>query len=379
MAPDINRIWDANQVWDPTAGPLVDPAEERKSIIKRASNQKVLIPDLLSLMPTWPGGLQPDIEETNEKVDEWLQTVNISEKKKAKHRARGNYTLLAAAYYPDCKKEKMLALAQFLYWVFLFDDDIDTGGELTEDKEGTLRCCEQALKAIDDCLGPNPDYTPPPNVRDTVKMLYPILKDLRAGLSPGTTERFRIDLQDYVNGVSRQQGVRQATRLPDPWYHLQIRADDVGVIPSITQIEYAMDFELPEYVRRHEAIETIVRECTILVILANELYSLQKEFRDSQLENLCFLLMNKYNMSLHSAVDKILDLIRMHYEKCTEAEERLPWSKSDEKLNTAIREMVTVCKRLVTGTVYWSYFCERYFKLSQVNKNREVLLDLSPE
>ena len=45
------------------------------------------------------------------------QSVDVSEEKKIKHRARGNYTSLTAVYYPGCKKEKMLALTQFLYWV----------------------------------------------------------------------------------------------------------------------------------------------------------------------------------------------------------------------------------------------------------------------
>lgn len=159
--------------------------------------------------------------------------------------------------------------------------EIDAGGELTKDKEGTRICCEETNKCIDDCLGPNPEYTPPPNTRGTVEMFYPILRDLRAGLGPVSTERLRVELHDYVNGVGRQQGVREEDRLPDPWYHFQIRADDVGVIPSITQNEYAMEFELPESVRRHEAMEAIVQECTKLTILLNDLLSLQKEFVSS--------------------------------------------------------------------------------------------------
>lgn len=109
-------------------------------------------------------------------------------------------------------------------------------------------------------------------------MFYPILRDLRAGLRPVSTERLRLELHDYVNGVGRQQQVRQEEHLPDPWYHLQIRSDDVGVIPSITQNEYAMEFELPEYVRRHEAMEVIIQECTKLTVLLNDVLSLQKEF-----------------------------------------------------------------------------------------------------
>lgn len=39
-----------------------------------------------------------------------------------------------------------------------------------------------------------------------------------------------------------------------------------------------MEFELPEWVRRHEAMEEIVLECTKLTILVNEVQSSQKEF-----------------------------------------------------------------------------------------------------
>ncbi|KAI1334097.1 terpene synthase [Xylariaceae sp. FL0016] len=372
MAPDIDRIWAPAASKVPTS-----PEEERKVLVQRALHQRILVPDILSLMPAWPSDVQPDIDEINEEIDRWLPTVNVDAKKKAKHRARGNYTLLTAVYYPHCKKDKMLVLSQFLYWIFFWDDEIDTGGELTEDKEGTLKCCEETNRCIDDCLGPNPSFTPPPDARGTVEMFYPILRDLRAGLGEVATERLRIELHDYVNGVARQQDVRQADRLPDPWYHFKIRSDDVGVIPSITQNEFAMEFELPEYVRRHEAMEVIVQECTKLTILLNEVLSLQKEFRVSQLENLVLLFMNKDKLSLQGAVDKVLDLIRDHYRICVAAEERLPWSETDDKLNADIREYVRGCQRLATGTAYWSYYCERYFKSSQVNEQREVLLDLS--
>ncbi|KAI0483601.1 terpene synthase, partial [Xylaria cf. heliscus] len=347
MALVINRPFTLGSI------PKFEPEDERKELVKRVVNQKILVPDILSLMPAWPSAVQPDVDEINQEIDQWLLTVNIDEKKKAKHRARGNYTLLTAIYYPHCKKDKMLVLSQFLYWIFFFDDDIDNGGELTEDDEGTIRCCRETDQCIDDCLGPNPNYTAPEGSRGTVEMFYPILRDLRAGLGPASTERLRLELHDYVAGVGRQQRVRRADFLPNPWYHFQIRCDDVGVIPSITQNEYAMEFELPDYIRSHKAVETIVQECTKITILLNDVLSLQKEFRVSQLENIVLLFMNTYNLSLHRAIDKVLDLIRDHYAICVAAEERLPWSTTDEKLNEDIREYIRGCQRLATGTAYW--------------------------
>ncbi|KAJ2993670.1 hypothetical protein NUW58_g1771 [Xylaria curta] len=364
-------------LYTPTSIAAFEPNDERQALIKRVLNQKILVPDILSLMPAWSSEIQPDVEEINKEIDQWLQTVNVHEQKKAKHRARCNYTLLTAVYYPHCKKDKMLVLAQFLYWIFFWDDEIDNGGELTEDEEGTRLCCRETDRCIDDCLGPNPSYTPPEGLRGTVEMLYPILKGLRAGLGPAATERLRLELHDYVNGVCRQQRVRSADYLPNPWYHFKIRSDDVGAIPSITQNEYAMEFELPHHIRYHEAVEAIVQECTKITILLNDVLSLQKEFRVSQLENIVLLFMNTYDLSLQGAVNKVLDLIREHYAICVAAEDRLPWSKTDSKLNADIQEYIRGSQRLATGTAYWSYSCERYFKQTQLNEKREVLLDLS--
>lgn len=107
------------------------------------------------------------------------------------------------------------------------------------------------------------------------------------------------------------------------------------------------------------------------------------------------LFINKYDLSLRGAVDKVLELIREHYAICVAAEERLPWSKTDQQLNSNIREYIRGCQRLATGTAYWrlarplrlfpryrpnhvlSYYSRRYLDSSQVSENREVLLDLS--
>lgn len=68
MAPDIDQIWTI------TSDGATSPMDERKILVKRALNQKVLVPSILSLMPAWPSELQPDIDEINKEIDEWLPT-----------------------------------------------------------------------------------------------------------------------------------------------------------------------------------------------------------------------------------------------------------------------------------------------------------------
>ena len=49
--------------------------DERKHLVRSVLDQKVLVPDILSLMPAWPSNLQPDVDEINLEIDEWLKTL----------------------------------------------------------------------------------------------------------------------------------------------------------------------------------------------------------------------------------------------------------------------------------------------------------------
>lgn len=41
----------------------------------------------------------------------------MPEAKKVKHRNKSNYVLLASVFYPHCKKEKLLWMTKYEYWV----------------------------------------------------------------------------------------------------------------------------------------------------------------------------------------------------------------------------------------------------------------------
>ncbi|KAK8062115.1 hypothetical protein PG997_014212 [Apiospora hydei] len=251
----------------------------------------------------------------------------------------------------------------------MFDDEIDPGGDLMHDDAGTRRICDQTLQCIDACLHPNPkraNFTAPAGSPGTVEMLYDILAAMRPEMGPATMERMRRQLHEYVEGVARQQSVRHDDRLPDPWYHLKLRCDDIGVRPSVTQIEYAMDFELPDHIVHHEAMERVVLDCAKLCVLVNEILSLEKEFRDGQLENLCLLFVNAEEISIHAAIAKVKQLIQKHYGSCEAAVGRLPWT-ADEQVNENIRRYVQCCQRIATGTAQWSYMCTRYFQRAQLS------------
>ncbi|CAI0641460.1 unnamed protein product [Colletotrichum noveboracense] len=279
---------------------------------------------------------------------------------------------MASVFYWRCKKEKLLTLTKYEYWIFWFDDEIDTGGELTTDAAGTRHICDLTLQCVEHCLHPDPAkacFTPLVDSPGTVAVLYEVLIAIRQEMGPMSIERMRRELHEYIEGVARQQAVRQDEHLPDPRYHFEIRIADIGVYPSITQTEFAMDFELPNSTRYHEAMKTVATECTRLSIL-----SVQKEFHVGQLENMVLLFMNTENISVHESVHRIISLIRKHYAACEDVVARLPWT-DDEVANEHIREYVRGCRRLATGTGHWAYLCTRYFDETQLDETWGLVLN----
>lgn len=66
----VKRTFGVGQTTDNAA----KRSDERREVIRRSLNKKVLVPNILELMPAWPSEFQPDIDEINVKIDEWLKT-----------------------------------------------------------------------------------------------------------------------------------------------------------------------------------------------------------------------------------------------------------------------------------------------------------------
>ncbi|KAL8341094.1 hypothetical protein RB601_006955 [Gaeumannomyces tritici] len=345
--------------------PIVD---EGADLVKRYTGETVHIQNLLDLMPTWPSKKhsQDVLDEVAAEIDGWLKIVNVPQAKKECGTGE-RYTTLASVLYTDCSKRKLVTLAKYQCWSAWFGEEMDNPAL---DSAATRHLRDQTLRCIDTCLGSSP---PGPTSLDntasgTVAVLREVLTAMRAEMATSSADRLRRELRDSVESAARRHAARRHDTLPDPWHHLDVRCDDVGALPNITAGEYAMGFGLPDAVRYHEAVETVVLECTRLATLVHEVLSCQRNFCDGKLDNMCLLLANAENISVQAAVAKILGLVRKHYEACEAAESRLPLSGNASNLNDQIRGYVRGCKRLATGTAHWAYLCGPYFDTANLGE-----------
>lgn len=84
MAPDIDRVAERLSVQTSKlastssvkSSPKEEPISEseKQELLSRLEGKKLLVPDLISLLPGWRYGLHPDVDPVNEELDEWLKT-----------------------------------------------------------------------------------------------------------------------------------------------------------------------------------------------------------------------------------------------------------------------------------------------------------------
>lgn len=108
----------------------------RQSLIQRLRGQEYILPDLKSVFPAWNPRVNPNYEAAKNHCDDWvLQFVflsffipmvllivryrSITDQNLARQVISGNYSFMAATFYPDADSERILTAAEFIAWVML--------------------------------------------------------------------------------------------------------------------------------------------------------------------------------------------------------------------------------------------------------------------
>ena len=114
-----------------------------------------------------------------------------------------------------------------------------------------------------------------------------------------------------------------------------------------------MQFTLPHEIYLLPNMQEMIRLSAELVVLVNELVSLQKEARDGQVENVVLLLAFQERISLRRAVNRVVDVIAERVDRFCLEETLLKSRLASEKDNAAAQQYIDVAKTIVTGNAWW--------------------------
>ncbi|KAG0153336.1 hypothetical protein PDIDSM_5189 [Penicillium digitatum] len=215
-----------------------------------------------------------------------------------------DFACLSAMWAPSCDEDALQILADWLNWLFLFDDQFDDG-HLKDDPIGAE---EEISKVVAIMNGTWPSVS---MHEDPLGFLFQrVWGRLEKSLSPTTQQRLKETHQDIFCGLIQQiydtGDLRTCTR--DVQKYLQIRRKTVGASSAFAFCEAILGIELPPHVQSHSSIQGLSNLSTDMLIFANDIVSYRRDLEEGTDLNLIEVLMEQ-GISAQQAVDKAGEML----------------------------------------------------------------------
>ncbi|KAK7211832.1 hypothetical protein V2G26_019010 [Clonostachys chloroleuca] len=262
---------------------LQTPTEQpAKSIATTLSQMTLYVPGLGRLLQDWPRGANPNIETARAEVEKLLEMTIEAPEKLMKLR-KCDFGLLAALCYPTCPRAGLLIATQLLLWIFLWDDEIDMGEGNTctaTNHENAKDYCSRSLRHVEEVFDPYNAHSSSagPNA---MKIFDLLSEQLRINMSSDQTKRFTHTIKTFIEQAAVEQiGDSNEDRLPNFDNYMNLRLDTSAIGPSLAICELTVEVTLPEWVTQSAEMGCMWKSISVICMLINDIYSLQKELRN---------------------------------------------------------------------------------------------------
>ncbi|PLB53754.1 terpenoid synthase [Aspergillus steynii IBT 23096] len=346
---------------------MVSFEDYRASMLRTLKGQTIRVPDLVALIyPDWQverHEFEPQIrlDLCDSFVARWYPENDRRQKL-----VKSGFETIAGYFCTGCQSERFLTLAQFMYWLFIWDDEIDCG-DLTKDEAGTQNYHRDTIIFLKSCLEPGgldcsqECATLGKHNSKSFKKIGDRMKD---GQSKQALNRFAVSVYEYVDSVCDAQKVR-ITCLPTWEEYLANRLLTIGAHPYLMAMEYAYGVVVPELVYERKEIKLMLKETSISIIM--------------------WALGTLFNWNSIKAKWKFAIPLKMHHRGYTYAQDALvevieDLSKSRQRFNIAeylfleskeyqnmshtgqdaVKVLIQGCKNMMLGNMKWSFSNTRY-------------------
>ncbi|KAL3483615.1 terpenoid synthase [Aspergillus germanicus] len=345
---------------------MIPIPEEAVTALRAVMGQTAYIPDLCTLLyPNW----DVDRHEHEEQVKNEIHTKFL-QKWWPHHQTlktaaiKGELVQEAGYFWSQTSLERFRIVAQFMIWLFMWDDEFDCG-DLQTDIEQADICRRDTMAFLKWCLEvPRSDLEAPPGGQHNSGCMQDILSAMQSSLSHVSMRRFADSLYQYVEAVGEVQKSRMAS-LPSWDDYLENRLHNIAMFPCILAIEYAYDLKVPAWVIDSEPMQSIFRETVISVVVANDIFSFKKEAFVGQIDNALFLKVahgshRNFQLGLEETIQELVesrDRFIASESQILSSEEYL---KLPQQTQADVKTFVLSCKFMIVGNVKWSKSTKRY-------------------
>ncbi|KAF5335276.1 hypothetical protein D9758_016241 [Tetrapyrgos nigripes] len=326
-----------------------------------ASPETFTLPDLLE---NWPFDHTPNPhDEIVRESAEWTESYKAFNEKAQEAFNRCNFGYFASLAYARAKGGHYRVACDLMNLFFVFD-------ELSDEATG-----EEAARQAADIMNAlrHPEVIPPEGDSILGAMTRDFWRRTLECSSKSSAERFIRNFDEYTDAVRQQAVEREAGYHRNLQEYYALRRGTIGVRPSFDY--FLLPDDIPDEALEHPQIEKLAIASIDMTILANDIYSYNKEqAAGDDLHNIVSVIMKEKNYTVQQAMDHVGSIYVGIRDDFLENYKNLP--VYDEPVNSLVREYCWGTGQWVTTNIKWSFKGERYFGKEglEIMKHRRVVL-----
>ncbi|KAH9218184.1 isoprenoid synthase domain-containing protein [Leptodontidium sp. 2 PMI_412] len=314
----------------------------------------IVIPDIFESFMSRDPERNIHYNEIGEESLQWtIKTCGYNEREADRMR-RGDFAYFAAVTVPDSNKQGLRIVADWLNWVFVFDDQLDDGplGVLEDEARHYIDCTLAMLEesTVD---------------RNAVQPIQWVLRDiwnrvqLDSRCTLGAKQRWLEHMKEYLRALRSSIGFLPSANLEDTIDgYFEYRFHSIGVLVLFTWVEYACALDLPNEVFEDKALKKLERIGVEIQMLANDSVSYHRE-KDQDCPHNIIHLFRHHGLSEQAAYDRAQVMLRERYREWYLALADLPiWGEAIDK---QVHRYIKGIQDVASANAHWSFRTERYF------------------
>lgn len=299
----------------------------------------------------FPSLVNPYAEVADRHTLDWVKRFDLVPCEREYQRLMASkFGGLAARAYPNAALEELQLASDWNTWLFIRDDDCDETG-LGRDPAKLAQVHERLAEIL---LGDELSRSDLPLVHG----LFDICGRLRRKADNAWMCRFTHSVIEYFDASVWEAQNRAANITPDPETYMMMRPYTGGLYTDIELIDVTEGLRLPLHVRKHEALQQLVRMANNVVCWSNDVLSFAKERRHNDVHNLVVTLHSHYGLSVPNAVQRAADMTNGEVRRFIALRERLPEFGAD--VDGDVGRFVAVLCSWMRGNLDWAYASGRY-------------------
>jgi len=327
---------------------------------RRSPSSRALREIALRYPASWFSLVNPSAATVERRTAAWLEEVGVITNEDTRLRFQ---SLSVGAYggwpFPFAGAERLETITRFLtLWIY-YDDNRAGAGEAQEAQlAAVLSGAPAAAGGTDPCL----------------RAFYEVARRYRGTMSERWLARHATRYIEWIRAVRNDAPVARRHQIarspPTVEQYLNLRRMTIGVLPTLTFIEYMTEQELPEEVRQNPTFQAIERTAAEIVAIPNDLFAYSQDRRANWV-NVVSCMAAEKNVSIAEAMELCAELHNRRVAEMVRLEASLLAQVKDRPL---VEEWLRKLHHVVHGFTRWHDGAPHYQRVHQLEGGVRVQL-----